>query len=411
MSSKKLGCPLTSIFQQWIAQHQRQHCDIESHQPLPLRSYRILLQTSYSLKARITAAEPVENPHLYKCAGLATPSERANRDIHGTCETSWLLRLVELAAQQQQRHNEKVINCDDSTTDAGSIIFLTTKRRSQENSIVQELPEDLRREVQVIDAGSRDSFGWDERNKSIIHGKNDNFVSVDNLRQLYRRLQQKLNEHSNSGKQIILIWQSLTPLILIYGFQNVFRLLCALPTSLQIWPVNLHVMTPQQRKQLEDASNAILYLHDGELNIIRQGIRERGNVLRQKIPFRLEAIDSNRHKQCRFRIVEAEGEDLNNGDDHKASNATTGRNKIEKGSNSIVLDKKGSTEPSTSGGRSSGAHLQLEESDGGRNKRVGENLSAESEFAVPDRPRIYLEDDDPEFDDFDEEDPDDDLDI
>ena len=417
MASKKIGCPLSSIFQQWTAQHQRQQADIENHPSPSPPSYRILLQTSYSLRSRTTAAEPVENPHLYKRAGLLTPPERAIRDIHGASETAWLLRLVELAAQQQQRQRQKqkVSDSDASTAKTGSIIFLTTKARPDDYSIIQELPQDIRKNVQVIDIGSRDPFGWEEKEKDIDDGKATTFANINDLRQVYRRLKEEFDRASTSGTQVILIWQSLTPLIMVHGFKKVLRLLCALPSCLQVWHVNLQIMTPKQHAQLEDASNAILYLHGGEMNIIRQGIRERGNVLRQKLPFRLEAIVSDTHEQRRFRIVEEaedEGGRNNDDDDHHSSKAAnSASDKDENGSNAIVVAKTGNIESSHPDGRSRGAPLQIEESDGGRNERVGGNVSSENELAGPHRPRIYLEDDDPEFDDFDEEDPDDDLDI
>ena len=408
MASKKLGCPLSSIFQQWAAQqHHRQQVETESHPSLSSPFYRILFQTSYSLKARITAAEPVENPHLYKRAGLATPSERAIRDIHGAGETAWLLHLFELAVQRQKK---KLPDGDVHTTDTGSIIFLTTETRSRNYSLVQELPQEIRKKVQVIDIGSQDPFGWDI---STDDGKNTTLANINNLQQIYQRLEEEFNQTNTSGTPVILIWQSLTPLIVVHGFQKVLRLLCALPTCLQIWPVNLQVMTPKQHAQLEDASNAILYLQNGEMNIIRQGIRERGNILRQKLPFRLEAIVSDRHKQRRFRIVEeAEDEERrNDDDDDHHTKAGKISNKKGNGVNGGSVYKAGSIESSHIDSRSRGAHLYLEESDGGRNERVGGTFSSEMELAAPSRPRIYLEDDDPEFDDFDEEDPDDDLDL
>lgn len=417
MASKKLGCPLSSIFHQWgSAQDQRQNqtVDIESKSRLSPSSlsYRILLQTSYSLKTRISAAEPVENPHLYKRAGLATPAERAIRDIRGASETAWLLHLVELAAQQGQKKKE-IDGVNNSTADTTSILFLATKPGSGDCSILQELPQDVRKKVRVLDIGSRDPFGWEEKENDAGDGTSTEFTLVDNLRQLYRRLQGEFD--GTSGTRVILIWQSLTPLIVLHGFKKVLRLLCALPICLQVWPVNSQVLTPEQNAQLEDASNAILYLHSGEMNIIRQGIRERGNVLRQKLPFRLEAIVSDRHNQTRYRIVkEAEDEErMNDGDDDDNRNVKSARSgdKEGYGSNASAADKSRMVESSSVDGRSRGAQFRIEESDGGRNEGTGGNLSSENGLAAPNRPRIYLQDDDPEFDDFDEEDPDDDLDI
>ena len=404
MASKKIGCPLSSIFQQWTAQSQRQEVDAESSSSL---SYRIVLQTSYSLTTRITAAEPVENPHLYKRAGLATPPERAIRDIHGAGETAWLLRLVELATKQQQR--QKASGDDSSDSQLVSIIYLTTKSRSQNYSLIDELPQDVRGNVQVLDLGSRDPFGWDEEEKTPGDGKDTN---LNNLQAVYQRLKMELN----TRKSVILMWQSLTPLIAVHGFRKVLRLLCALPPCLQVWPVNTQLMTPSQHAQLEDASNAILQLQGGEMSIIRQGIRERGNVLRQKLPFQLEAIATNRDVGQRYRIVqESEDEERKNegeGDDHGGKSVDDERDeyggKVKKATPETTNKTK---EVSRSDGRSRSTPLRIEENDGGRNESTSGNGLTEQEPAAPSRPRIYLQDDDPEFDDFDEEDPDDDLDI
>jgi hypothetical protein len=405
MSSKKIACPLSSIFQQWTAQHQKRQVDAESHSSSSSLSYRILLQTSFSLKARVKAAEPVENPHLYKRAGLATPSEKAVRDIRASGETAWLLRLVELAAQQQhQRQEQNGLGGDASTTDTESIIYLTTKTQSDVYSVMQELPEDARGKVRVVDI---DPFGLEEKENDTDDGKATIFAK--NLRQLYQGLKKEVDRTSANGTHAILVWQSLTPLIVVHGFKKVLRLLCALPSCFQVWPVNLQVMTPEQHAQLEDASNAILHLYDGEMNLIRQGIRERGNVLRQKVPFQLKAIVSDGHEQRRYRIVKESEDEEGRNDDDDNDNGHRNSNKDENGSNGIVENKVGSIESSRSDGRSRGAHVRIEESDGGRNEKI--SFPSEKEVSAPSRPRIYLEDDDPEFDDFDEEDPDDDLDI
>ena len=405
MVSKSTANPLSSIF----AQYQKQENDSGSHEVL--LSYRILLETSYSLKARIAAAEPVENPHLYERAGLATPSECALRDIHGASETGWLLHLIELSIQQQRQNPKVNGDNDDNTTDeSGHTIFVATKSRN--DSIVNELPQPVRRKLQVIDIGSNDPFGWEEINAGTNDGKTATVVKMSNLRQVYRRIKEEIDRNISYGRKPVVIWQSLTPLIVFHGFRNIFRLLCALPPCLQVWPVNSRIISPKESSQLEDASNAILYSYNGEMSIMRQGIRERGNVLRQKLPFRLKAIVSDRTEKRRFRIVE-ESEDESG---RKKTHDDYHKNKVAKAldnesndSSAFVVEKNRSNESTNS--RSRGAHVHIEENDGGRSKRNGDDFSSGEDVTASTRPRIYLEDDDPEFDDFDEEDPDDDLDI
>jgi len=441
MSSKKISSPLLSIFQQWTAQQRQTEANIDrpssslslslslSLAPHSSSSYRILLQTSYSLQARISAAEPVENPHLYKHAGVTTPSERATRDIYGGSETAWLLRLVELAVQQSQNTPDDDASCND--TDSVSIIFLTTKARSQDYSIIQELPHDSQKKVRVIDFASRDPFGWDG---NADGNTNDNNVDADdadgkrvttsranisNLGQIYRKLQEQFGKSRASGTPVILIWQSLTPLILVHGFQTILRLLCALPTCLQVWPVDSHIMTPEQHAWFENVSNALLCMRGGEMNIVRQGIRERGNIIRQKLPFRLVAVVSNSSDGRQiFRIVE-ESEDENGSivtdNEQNSREIAKSNNKSDGIINTTDAKKAGSTKSSLHGSsnssRSRGIQLRIEENDGGRSGRVEANNVSENEVSALNRPRIYLQDDDPEFDDFDEEDPDEDLEI
>lgn len=405
-----MGCPLTSIFQQWTAQRQGQqqaNTNPESKPPLGPNSYRILLQTSYSLQSRISAAEPVENPHVYKRAGVATPSERANRDIYGGGETAWLLHLVELALQQQ------LSSSDVSPSDSATIILVTTKAGSQDYSMVQELSQDARGKVQVVDIVSRDPFGWDaDCEKST---ENDNATScctdINSLPDIYRILREEFRRNNASGRKTILVWQSLTPLVVVHGFTKILRLLCALPTCLQVWPISMQVLAPNEHAQIEDASNAILQMHGGEMNLIRQGIRERGNIIRQKLSFRLEAIVGDREQHCRFCLVEEaqaeEGEGNDDDIDQGAVKAAGSNNFDERNNNTPTgTDKTGSTKS-----KARGAQLRIEENDGGRSDNAVGSVSSEQESAAPSRPRIYLQEDDPEFDDFDEEDPDDDLDI
>ncbi|MGK3740027.1 MAG: hypothetical protein ACI8RD_012549 [Bacillariaceae sp.] len=437
MSSKKIGSPLSSIFQQWKTQQQQKQQQLQQEKEHPssspsfsASSYRILLQTSYSLQTRISATEPVENPHLYRRAGVATPQDRATRDIYGGGETTgWLLRLVELAVkqqqqqQQQQQHdvsNDAAANNTTTNSSIASVVFITTKRRPQNYSVIEELPDELRTKVKVIDLVSNDPFGWD--NSDSNDGTDVESVTTTNMNslpQIYKRLQEEFRK--KDAGPIILIWQSLTPLILVHGFPKILRLLCALPTCLQVWPINVQLLTPKQHAQLEDASNALLCMQGGEMTMIRQGVRERGNILREKLPFRLTPIFKD--GQQRYRVVEgAENkEDTSWYDvDHNDDGVNNNNNDDTNNNNKDVVYA--SNTKAMGGSKSRGVQLRIEEEDeedeggnsgGGRNERIVAKVSSSEndEVAAPNRPRIYMQDNDPEFDDFDEEDPDDDLEI
>ena len=148
--------------------------------------------------------------------------------------------------------------------------------------------------------------------------------------------------------------------------------------------------------------------------MIRQGIRERGQVLRRTLAFGLVPIISDLHQLRRFRVVEEaedeKGTTVDNRDHQTIEADESGSNK-KIGIGITFEDTTKSNEISPTHGVSRGAHLRLEESEGGRNGSGGRISASETNSTSFPKPRIYLEDDDPEFDDFDEEDPDDDLDI
>eukprot|EP00536_Pseudo-nitzschia_multiseries_P008938 jgi/Psemu1/21875/gm1.21875_g len=481
MSSKKISSPLLSIFQQWTAQQRKQPLvetetsnDANTPQPPPsasvsssVSSYRILLQTSYSLRDRIDAAEPVENIHLYKHAGVATPAERATRDIYGGAETAWLLRLIELAVQQQQSQQQQQQqqqqqsqqsqqqqqqSTEPTDKDSASIVYIATRAGSGGYSIVDELPPESRKRVQVVDLASRDPFGWDDDDDDEVEvgeeKKDDNRANLRDLAGVYRTLQRAFEragrapgtttatttKTKTTTTPIVVVWQSLTPLIVAHGFPTVLRLLSALPAaapSLQVWPVRTQVLTPDQHAKLENAANALLCLRGGEATLVRQGIREQGNILRQKLPVRIVPLASESgcgDGRRRFRIINDDdggddagdttttagdnaNDDANDDDDDSAPTTKGERSGATKAEPSLALSSSSSSSSRGPGGRSRGGiQLRLDEADGARSDRAVASSVTAAPIA-PNRPRIYLQDDDPEFDDFDEEDPDDDLEI
>jgi hypothetical protein len=382
MTSKKIGSPLCSIFQQWTAQQQQGDDHTRSS------SYNILLQTSYSLRSRVAAAEPVENPNLYKRAGVSTPSEKASRDIYGGSETGWLLRLLKLAMQQQ---------ASNESSSSSNMVFVKTRAQS---SLVRELTEEHRQRLTVVDLVAGGPFGWDD-------DEEDCGCNIHNLRTVHRRL---VEEVSSKSAPVILVWQSLTPLLTVHGFPRILRLLTALPKCLQVWTVHGQALTPSDHGRLEDAANALLCLQGGQTTLVRQGIREPGNILRQQLPFRLVQTTAN----GRYRVSE---EDDENDDDihkdiHDDPNATQKEDKqnppLKHNSSNHQTTDTETASPTKTSRSARGARLRIEENDGGRsNDREDHEASSGSNP----RPRIYLQDDDPEFDDFDEEDPDDDLEL
>lgn len=352
MTSKKLK-PLASLFQQWSSQEQDASSS-SSQQYVPRSSYRILLQSTHGLSTRIQAAEAVENPQVYQRAGVPTPAETAIKDSLGGY--AWLEHLVELA----QKHNH--------------LVWVATKsQQSPITSNLFNLSKDDNANISVINAAV-DPWGWDEDCKE---GPN-----LQNLQELHRLLSSTMQQKSS----VVLAWESLTPLISAHGFDTTHEFIVSLESCMQIWPIRIEMLTPLQHSILEDDAQALLHLKGGEMTMIRQGVRERGNILRETLPFSLEG----------GKLVELEIDDTATssiGEDAKDKNSAK-----DKSSMSSIPPTAASV--SNPGGTSRKIQLKMEDDD--EPKKTETSAS---------RPRIYLQDDDPEFDDMDEEDPDDDLDI
>ncbi len=377
MSTTRFSSPIGATFQQWAAQQRQQSSS----------SYRILLQTSYSLHNRICAAEPVENSHIYHRAGQRTPSEQATRDILGGGDSGWLLHLMELAAHVA------------SPEQRVSILYISTKpQQTRPADVILELPQEYQTRIRVLDLATNDPWGWNSENDSGEREGSADSTSklnpgMNNLSLLYQRIQREISEAGS--KPMILIWQSLSPLILVHGFPKLLRWLQGLPPCLQIWPVHQDGLTPQQHALLEDAANALLCLQGGEMTVIREGIRERGNVLRQNLSFHLVPTVG---PSIRYRVVEGaqEGERVAQKGEPEGKNV-----EHEAGDKGNIASNPKRLRPHL--------ELRLEEEN---NVSIKTNKSVNGNDATQLRlPKIYLQDDDPEFDDLDEEDPDDDLDI
>ena len=352
MTSKKLR-PLSSLFQQW------------SSQPDPQPSYKILLQSTYSLQSRIQAAETVENPQLYRRAGLRTPTEAAVRDIMGGY--AWIQHLLELGRKADCK-----------------IVWIRTQTRKASSRLYDTAPF----QMTVIDA-SNNPWGWDE-DEGLEEGP-----SLGDLNRLAKVIKTILNQST----KVMLVWESLTPLFMVHGFNTTLRFLNSFRNCLQVWPVRIDTLTEQEHARLEDAAQALLYLQGGEMTMIRQGIREAGNIVREMLHFHL-VKKKNNHDNVLYELEEEDrGVPSSQIDDNvlEEKSKRTGEQATTKGATSIPSTQRPKVE------------LRLED-EGDDNSNNGKGRANQTETSS-NRPRIFLQDDDPEFDDLDEEDPDDDLDI
>jgi hypothetical protein len=348
MSSKKLK-PLASLFQQWSQQP-----------PSETSSYRILLQSTNDLATRLQAAESVENIALYERAGVFTPSQSAIRD--GVGGYAWFEHLINLAVKYF----------------SGTIVYIATK--PQDSKISWKLQQHSN--VTVMQIARHNPWGWDDDDVDQQQ------PSLSNLKAVYLSLQELISSNPNT----ILIWESLTPLLAVHGFDKIYNLLTRFE-NFQLWPIRTDTLTSQQHASLEDSAQALLYLKNGEMTMIRQGIREKGNLVRQILPFRLEENG---------KLVE-----LDNASNTDESSSFSKANPKQQQTKEETTSKQIETSigPSSSS-RSNKMQLKLED-----DEKVPANSSNTTSSNNDNRPRIYLQDDDPEFDDMDEEDPDDDLDI
>jgi hypothetical protein len=149
-------------------------------------------------------------------------------------------------------------------------------------------------------------------------------------------------------------------------------------------PVLIESLLPPQHQSIEDIAHAVLHLQGGDLTLIRQGVRERGNIIRELIPFRI--VRDEETGKDEIEIVQEEDEQDQTSEFVKESPTVDGASALS------VTETKSSLAGKIT--------LQLEE-DEPKQARVD----------IQRQPRIFIQQDDPEYHDLDEEDPDDDLDI
>lgn len=352
-------------------------------------SYRILLQYSMDLATRLQAAgssfqerslsQQSEEEIVYRRAGLRAPAESALRDLMGG--DAWIVHILEVALHQNLE-----------------VIFVRTLARKS------YVPANLRSRIHEVDK-SQDPWGWD-------CDDHDMSTSMSNLNEFYNVIRTKID--TLEGRPTILVFESLAPLVLVHGFQRTLRFLQAIdkPRSsidrngssksrlVQVWSTRIELFTSSQHAQMEQVVNALLYLKRGEMALMRQGIRESSNIVREILPFQLvpqeKVKEDNQLPFCLEEIEEKRDDDgakapVTVEDSPPRPSNSTGPSAMESGGQQAKL------------GRTK-IKLQMESDD------LSATKAAKPESEVS-RPRIFMQADDPEFDDMDEEDPDDDLDI
>jgi hypothetical protein len=374
-------------------------------------SYQILLQTGLPFHQRITAAHPQDDADLrvYQTVGINSPKEISSNN---SCGLLLLTECWKECVKLCQGHVIWVSTCN-------SVTFSKTGRDA-------ELWRLFETNGVFVDLHTN-PLGWDEEeqkmpaqadrkseaNSKVVHGKLTSFQSIYScIKSACSEIQSKLE---SSGKPIPIIFESMTPLLLYHGIDKLSRFLAFLkqdsrnclsfPSPIVI-PVSIESLNPFSHRLLEDLSDAVLTLVAGRLEIAKRSARYGGNIgglsgarlVKDVQVFEVEG-DRGMHIRCISK----------GGSQHKSSKQNGEDEGIEDSISNIEGINISPSKEETS------SSLQQKKGLGSKNpilQHEGEEgrLRPEITGSKP-APHIFMEENDPEFDDLDEEDPDDDLDI
>jgi len=310
--------------------------------------YLLLVQYSRSFAQRQTCASSAVDVAVYQRASVLTPAQRAQRDA---AYNEWFSEIINLITTR--------------------MVWVETIGASR-RAVVEKSNKT------VVISAAQDPLGWDDDDSAAMNQKD--------LHQLATTILQSATT-SDDDDQTVIVFESLLPLVTLHGMDRTVDFLRYLMKQQQassssttlIVPIMTEALTPSQHVVLEDVAHAVLMLQGGEATLLRRGVRERANLLREAVPF---TLDDDEGLQLLSPADEA---------------IAAPKDVIKKEDIALVEE---SSVPARQG-RPGKVTLRHEE-DGEKPKQ--------SAAAAP-KPQIYLQDDDPEFDDMDEEDPDDDLDL
>jgi hypothetical protein len=324
-------------------------------QPHEEQPYLLLMQYSRSFAQRQRAASSSSiDAAIYERAAVLTPAQRALRDA-----VNWLPEIIKLVTSP--------------------MVWVETIGGSQQATAVRgkQTP------VVTLAAFSKDPLGWN----------NDDTTNLKNLQALATSIVEAAKNSSDDDGQIVIVFESILPLVTLHGLDRTvdfLRHLLKKQTSsvTLIVPILTETLTPSQHVILEDVAHAVLMLQGGEATLLRRGVRERANLLRESVPFE---VDDEEGLQL---LSLAATDDAPKKKKPVVALSVDG---------APVAESPAGAPPARPSGRPGKVTLQHEDDD-------QETTKKSATKAAP-KPQIYLQDDDPEFDDMDEEDPDDDLDI
>jgi hypothetical protein len=356
----------------------------ESSSAADAAAYTILVQFSQALALREALVDSATlDAALYRQAGLRKPSENAQRDWYGPA--AWWRRLVAQLAENCQGASPK------QQQPRRFLLYLQT---TPDNP-----PVEASAHVHILDA-SRNPWGWDDNdsdNKGSGRQEHDDCVGMDSLQQLWQAVERKIDSMAapvTNPLFVTIAVGSLIPLWVRHGPTIVLRFLARLQglAHALLLPCPRDVVGPAVHRALEDSAQAVLILDEGNAVWMHKGVRERDNVVREGIDFTLQA------KEGQWRLGMRQPSDM-------IDPKTIDSLEVSKTVESTASRSQSSEMPSVGRAR---VRLRLEDED----EQTPSSAAAPLATVTPaSTPLIYMQDDDPEFDDYDEEDPDDDLDI
>jgi hypothetical protein len=333
MMKKTAGNPLVQLLSSLEKQEDRD-------------SYLILLQHSLCFSQRQTAASTDQSLAVYEHANVTPPSQRARRD---SCGNLWISAV-----------------CHNYTA---KLVWVETVGATIRPS------KPVLQTVFLSLSASVDPLGWDKEENATAEK-----ITMANL----DCLAQNIVREATCNSMIVL--ESITPLVTLHGLNRTVDFLHQVTkqssSATIVVPVLIESLTPAQHIALEDLADSVFILEGGEATLMRRGVRERANVLRNQVQFE---IDDDGHLRLLSPI--------------EMTVSTTNSGVAERDS------KKVGQAPHAEG------VVSLVQRQGKVTLRHEDDKVSTESFSTTPKPHIYLQDDDPEFADMDEEDPDDDLDI
>lgn len=349
----------------------------EAARPPP---YWLLLETSQSFRLRQDQydAPAAEQAAVYQRAGLRTPAENAARDWQAG--PLWLQHVAEAIVERP----------------ACRLIWLQTgSSHAARRRWLQAKMEQGSGRFSVVDCCGSDPFGWDDENSGVA-----NLGRLDLLLDKTTKLHKHEATGANKNERLSIVVESLTPLLIRHGLECTIHFLTKVSDEMQpallVLPVLVETMSTRQIQKLEDLSQAILLVRDGEAEMLRQGVREKGNRVREKLPFRIIGAGET----ASIELLET----MSGFDGEQTAGVSSNTAVEEEATNTVSSPSISSENKATK--RSGKVQLQVDE--GVRQQTVEKETQTSTSNK---QPQIFMEDDDPEFADYDEEDPDDDLDL